>query len=50
MLKNLVLERPLAVERRDLSAALRFYCGRAHEQAHDVAADAQATGPSRRQS
>ncbi|MDX9752072.1 MAG: 3'-5' exonuclease [Flavobacteriales bacterium] len=30
-------------ERRDLSAALQFYCGRAHEGAHDALADVEAT-------
>jgi DNA polymerase III subunit epsilon len=30
-------------ERRDLSAALRFYCGREHEGAHGASADVQAT-------
>lgn len=31
------------MEPRDLSAALRFYCGREHEGAHDALADVQAT-------
>jgi DNA polymerase-3 subunit epsilon len=31
-------------ERRDLSAAVRFYCGREHGGAHDASADVQATG------
>jgi DNA polymerase III subunit epsilon len=30
-------------ERRDLSAAVRFYCGRAHDGAHGASADSQAT-------
>ncbi len=30
-------------EPRNLSAALRFYCGRAHEGAHDALADVEAT-------
>jgi DNA polymerase-3 subunit epsilon len=30
-------------ERRDLSAAVRFYCGREHERAHDASADVLAT-------
>ncbi len=30
-------------ERRDLSAALRFYCGREHDGAHGAAADVEAT-------
>ncbi len=30
-------------ERRDLAAAVRFYCGREHEGAHGASADAQAT-------
>ena len=30
-------------ERRDLTAALRFYCGREHEGAHGASADVQAT-------
>jgi DNA polymerase-3 subunit epsilon len=30
-------------EPRDLSAALRFYCGREHEGAHDALADVEAT-------
>jgi DNA polymerase-3 subunit epsilon len=32
-----------ARERRDLSAAVRFYCGRDHERAHAAAADVTAT-------
>lgn len=32
-----------AFERRDLAAALRFYCGRDHDGAHGAAADARAT-------
>ncbi len=31
------------MEPRDLSAALRFYCGREHEGAHDALADVEAT-------
>ncbi len=31
------------MERRDLSAAVRFYTGRAHEGAHDALADVEAT-------
>lgn len=31
------------MERRDLSAAVRFYTGRAHEGAHDAMADVEAT-------
>lgn len=31
------------MERRDLSAALKFYCGRDHEGAHDALADVEAT-------
>jgi DNA polymerase III subunit epsilon len=31
-------------ERRDLSAAVRFYCGREHSGAHGAATDVQATG------
>lgn len=31
------------MERRDLSAALKFYCGREHEGAHDALADVEAT-------
>lgn len=31
------------MEPRDLSAALRFYCGRDHEGAHDALADVEAT-------
>jgi DNA polymerase-3 subunit epsilon len=38
------LQRPaLAVYPRDLSAALAFYCGEAHTQAHGAEADARAT-------
>jgi DNA polymerase III subunit epsilon len=32
-----------AYERRDLSAAVRFYCGRDHDGAHGAAADVRAT-------
>jgi DNA polymerase-3 subunit epsilon len=32
-----------ARERRDLAAAVRFYCGREHEDAHSASADALAT-------
>jgi DNA polymerase-3 subunit epsilon len=46
-LENRAIVDPLeiffAYEKRDLAAAVRFYCGRDHEDAHSAAADVQAT-------